>query len=89
MLPKRTTLYDITLLFNNPKTNSQQELKDNDKIFVNLFSTGGLDLKAQSVINYKENFEKLTSDYNNWVKEGKRVYFYLSNNNEKKKITLM
>ena len=65
---------------------SFDDIKDNDRIFVNLFSTGGLDLKAQSVINYKENFEKLTSDYNNWIKEGKIVYFYLSNNNEKKKL---
>ena len=65
---------------------SFDDIKDNDRIFVNLFSTGGLDLKAQSIINYKENFDKLVSDYNNWIKEGKIVYFYLSNNNEKKKL---
>ena len=65
---------------------SLYDIKDNDKIFINLFSTGGIDLKAQSIINYKENFIKLESDYNKWIKEGKIVYFYLSNNNEKKKL---
>lgn len=87
-----THLYDDILEYKESNNISEDimysfdDIKDNDKIFVNLFSTGGLDLKAQSVINYKENFEKLTSDYNNWVKEGKIVYFYLSNNNEKKKL---
>ncbi len=65
---------------------SLDDIKDNDKIFINLFSTGGIYLKAQSIINYKENFIKLESDYNKWIKEGKIVYFYLSNNNEKKKL---
>ena len=65
---------------------SLDDIKDNDKIFINLFSTGGIYLKAQSIINYKENFLKLESDYNKWIKEGKIVYFYLSNNNEKKKL---
>ena len=65
---------------------SLDDIKDNDKIFINLFSTDGIDLKAQSIINYKENFIKLESDYNKWIKEGKIVYFYLSNNNEKKKL---
>lgn len=87
-----THLYDDILEYKESNNISEDimysfdDIKDNDKIFVNLFSTGGLDLKAQSVINYKENFEKLTSDYNNWVKDGKIVYFYLSNNNEKKKL---
>lgn len=87
-----THLYDDILEYKKSNNISEDimysfdDIKDNDKIFVNLFSTGGLDLKAQSVINYKENFEKLTSDYNNWVKEGKIVYFYLSNNNEKNKL---
>ena len=87
-----THLYDDILEYKESNNISEDimysfdDIKDNDKIFVNLFSTGGLDLKAQSVINYKENFEKLTSYYNNWVKEGKIVYFYLSNNNEKKKL---
>lgn len=87
-----THLYDDILEYKESNNISEDimysfdDIKDNDKIFVNLFSTGGLDLKAQSVINYKENFEKLTSDYNNWIKEGKIVYFYLSNNNEKKKL---
>jgi len=37
---------------------SLDDIKDNDKIFINLFSTSGTNLKAQSIINYKENFEK-------------------------------
>lgn len=65
---------------------SLDDIKDNDKIFINLFSTDGIDLKTQSIINYKENFLKLESDYNKWIKEGKIVYFYLSNNNEKKQL---
>lgn len=65
---------------------SLDDINDNDKIFINLFSTDGIDLKAQSIINYKENFLKLESDYNKWIKEGKIVYFYLSNNNEKKQL---
>lgn len=65
---------------------SLDDIKDNDKIFINLFSTDGIDLKAQSIINYKENFLKLESDYNKWIKKGKIVYFYLSNNNEKKQL---
>lgn len=65
---------------------SLDDIKDNDKIFINLFSTDGIDLKAQSIINYKENFLKLESDYNKWIKEEKIVYFYLSNNNEKKQL---
>lgn len=65
---------------------SLDDIKDNDKIFINLFSTDSIDLKAQSIINYKENFLKLESDYNKWIKEGKIVYFYLSNNNEKKQL---
>ena len=65
---------------------SLDDIKDNDKIFINLFSTDGIDLKAQSIINYKENFLKIESDYNKWIKEGKIVYFYLSNNNEKKQL---
>lgn len=65
---------------------SLDDIKDNDKIFINLFSTDGIYLKAQSIINYKENFLKLESDYNKWIKEGKIVYFYLSNNNEKKQL---
>ena len=55
---------------------SLDDIKDNDKIFINLFSTDGIDLKAQSIINYKENFLKLESDYNKWIKEGKIVYFF-------------
>ena len=87
-----THLYDDIVEYKESNNISEElmysfdDIKDNDKIFVNLFSTEGLDLKSQSIINYKENFEKLASDYNNWIKEGKIVYFYLSNNNEKKKL---
>lgn len=62
------------------------DIKDKDKIYVNLFSTGGINLKAESIINYKENFEKLQIDYDKWIREGKDVYFYLSRLEEKKKI---
>ena len=65
---------------------SLDEINDNDKIYINLFSSGKYDLKAQSIINYKENFEKLLEDYNTWIANGKIVYFYLSNQNEKKKL---
>ena len=62
------------------------DIKDKDRIYVNLFSTGGINLKAESIINYKENFEKLQNDYDKWIREGKEVYFYLSRLEEKKKI---
>ncbi len=62
------------------------DIKDKDRIYVNLFSTGGINLKAESIINYKENFEKLQNDYDKWIREGKDVYFYLSRLEEKKKI---
>ncbi|CDE50720.1 transcription-repair-coupling factor [Firmicutes bacterium CAG:460] len=87
-----THLYDDIIEYKEAKDikedlmYSLDDIKDNDKIFINLFSTDGIDLKAQSIINYKENFLKLESDYNKWIKEGKIVYFYLSNNNEKKQL---
>ena len=65
---------------------SLDDIHDNDRIYVNLFSSGSLNLKAQSIINYKENFEKLAADYDAWIKAGKIVYFYLSKLEEKKKL---
>ena len=65
---------------------TMDDIKDKDRIYVNLFSTGGINLKAESIINYKENFEKLQNDYDKWIREGKDVYFYLSRLEEKKKI---
>ena len=65
---------------------SLDDIHDNDRIYVNLFSSGSLNLKAQSIINYKENFEKLATDYDSWIKAGKIVYFYLSKLEEKKKL---
>ncbi len=65
---------------------TMDDIKDKDRIYVNLFSTSGINLKAESIINYKENFEKLQNDYDKWIREGKDVYFYLSRLEEKKKI---
>ena len=65
---------------------TMDDIKDKDRIYVNLFSTGGINLKAERIINYKENFEKLQNDYDKWIREGKDVYFYLSRLEEKKKI---
>ena len=65
---------------------TMDDINDKDRIYVNLFSTGGINLKAESIINYKENFEKLQNDYDKWIREGKEVYFYLSRLEEKKKI---
>lgn len=63
-----------------------EEIKDNERIYVNLLTSGKNDLKAQSIINYNEDFNKLVSDYNAWRMQGKEVLFYLSKESEKKKI---
>ena len=57
-----------------------------DKIYVNLFESTGYNLNAHEIINYKEDFDKLVIDYNEWIKKGKVVYFYLTDKNEEKKI---
>ena len=57
------------------------DIKDFDKIFVNLINSGG-EIQAKSIINYNSNFEKLVEDYNIWKKQKKEVYFYLSNDQE-------
>ena len=61
------------------------DIKDFDKIFVNLINSGG-EIQAKSIINYNSNFEKLVEDYNIWKKQKKEVYFYLSNDQEIKTI---
>ena len=63
-----------------------EDIRDFDKIYVNLINSGKNDLHAKSIINYNSNFEKLVEDYYGWKKQGKEVYFYLSNDNEIKTI---
>ena len=63
-----------------------EDIRDFDKIYVNLINSGKNDLHAKSIINYNSNFEKLVEDYYGWKKQGKEVYFYLSNDNEIKMI---
>lgn len=58
------------------------DINDNDKIYINLIDSGKNDLYAKSIINYNSNFEKLSEDYYGWIKQGKTVYFYLSNEKE-------
>ncbi len=57
------------------------DIKDFNKIFVNLINSGQ-EIQAKSIINYNSNFEKLVEDYNIWKKQKKEVYFYLSNDQE-------
>ncbi len=63
-----------------------EDIRDFDKIYVNLINSGKNDLHAKSIINYNSNFEKLVEDYYGWKKQGKEVYFYLSNDGEIKTI---
>ena len=63
-----------------------EDIRDYDKIYVNLINSGKNDLHAKSIINYNSNFEKLVEDYYGWKKQGKEVYFYLSNDGEIKTI---
>ena len=63
-----------------------EDIRDFDKIYVNLINSGKNDLHAKSIINYNSNFEKLVEDYYGWKKQGKEVYFYLSNDGETKMI---
>ncbi len=42
------------------------------------------DLQILSIPNFNENFELLKDNYYKWLKEGKKVYFYLSKNSEVK-----
>ena len=63
-----------------------EDIRDFDKIYVNLINSGKNDLHAKSIINYNSNFEKLVEDYYGWKKQGKEVYFYLSNDGETKTI---
>lgn len=65
---------------------SLDDIHDNDRIYVNLLSSSEYDLKAQSIINYNQNFDKLKSDYDKWRASGKEIIFYLSKLDEKKKL---
>ena len=62
------------------------QIKDFDRIYINLFSSGKYDLKAQRLINYNEDFVALVANYDKWISSGKEVYFYLENDKEKEKI---
>lgn len=63
-----------------------EEIPDNNRIYVNSFSSGKNNFNAQEIINYNEDLEKLAKDYETWIKSGKSVYFYLNSEAEKKKI---
>ena len=55
------------------------DIPDDDRIYLNFFTTGNYSLNAKELINYNSNFERLASDYNKFLASGKEVYFYLSN----------
>ena len=61
------------------------QIKDFDRIYINLFSSGKYDLKAQRLINYNEDFVALVANYDKWISSGKEVYFYLEMIKKKKK----
>ncbi len=63
-----------------------EDIPAKNKIYINLFNSGDNDLKAKSIINYKQDFEKLEQDVYSWIKSGKKVHFWLQNEEEKKKI---
>lgn len=75
---KRNNEIDDKLMYNLEDINVLED------IYVNLLCSGKNNLKAQSIINYEENFDRLIKDYNNWISKGKEVIFYLSNEKEKK-----
>ena len=61
-----------------------EDIKDRDKIFLNLFASGKYNLNALEITNYNLDFNKLVIDYNAWKKKGKVIYFCLSNKKEEK-----
>lgn len=61
-----------------------EDIKDRDKIFLNLFASGKYNLNALEITNYNLDFNKLVIDYNAWKKMGKVIYFCLSNKKEEK-----
>lgn len=65
---------------------SLEEINDNERIYVNLYTSGKYELNAKNIINYEENFTKLKEDYYEYIKRGKIVYFYLDSEKEKKKL---
>ena len=65
---------------------SLEEIKNNDRIYIDLINSGKNDLRAKNIENYNQNFEKLANDYKTWIKNGKEVIFYLSNDKQAKQI---
>ena len=58
------------------------DISSKDNIYVNLFATGKKDLKAKTIDNYNQDFDRLLEDYNLYKTRGKEVIFYLSNKKE-------
>ena len=76
--------YSVKNLINNKLMYELDEIHDKDKIFINLFASGKYNLNAKEIENYNSSFEKLVNDYNVWQKQGKEIYFCLSNKKEEK-----
>ena len=62
------------------------EISDFDRIYLDFFQTGENNINAKTIDNYNENFEKLQSDYENWINTKCDVTFYLSKAHEIEKI---
>lgn len=62
------------------------EIKPNNIIYLNKFSTGSYNLNAKTIPNYHLNFTKLAEDVSKYQKMGKEVIFYLSNDKQIKEI---
>jgi len=81
-------------IFNYQKENNLNEkmmfdindINIKNRIFLETFEKNKDDLvfNSHEIINYNLDFEKLKKDYNLWIKNKKEVYFYLSNDNQKK-----
>ena len=52
-----------------------EDIKDRDKIFLNLFASGKYNLNALEITNYNLDFNKLVIDYNAWKKREKLFIF--------------
>ena len=76
--------YSVKNSINNKLMYELDEIHDKDKIFINLFASGKYNLNAKEIENYNSSFEKLVNDYNVWQKQGKEIYFCLSNKKEEK-----
>ncbi len=62
------------------------ELKSDYTIYLNKFSSGKYNLKAQTILNYNSNFEALAGDVKKYQKKGKEVIFCLSRDQQIAKI---